>query len=212
MLKICQSPFPQSTLSYVALRVAFLQTFEYFSQQKHLLSECSESRGYLCEVPFLQEVAPAVQLELLASTWRKHQSREIHQSDLIDESVIYAACEMTARAVENNPESVLRSLVGGPANVSIPLDSYFARELRLLYLELPNDCDFLLVSQFLDLDPEDAIDQKLQMGLDPNRMLPLFEALGRWHVSPDIIGSLRGLLTEAETARVATILRVPCLT
>ena len=212
MLTICQSPFPQSTLSYVALRVAFLQSLESFSQQKRLLGECSESRGYLCEVPFLQEVAPAVQLELLASTWRKHQSRDIHQSNLIDESVIYAACEMTARAVENDSESVLRSLAGGPVNVTFPLDSYLARELRLLYLELPNDCDFLLVSQFLDLDPEDAIDQKLQMGLDPNRMLPMFDVLGRWYVSPDMIGCLRGLLTEVETVRVATILRVPCLT
>ncbi|MEI7494619.1 MAG: hypothetical protein WCJ92_08520, partial [Alphaproteobacteria bacterium] len=207
-----QSPFPQSTLSYVAFRVAFLQTFEIFSQQKHLLGECSDSRGYLCEVPFLQEVAPAVQLELLATTWQKHQSRDIHRSDLIDESVIYAACEMTARAIENDPDSVLRSLVGGPANVAVPLDSYLAREIRLLYLELPNDCDFLLVSQFLDLDPEDAIDQKLQMGIDPNRMLPMFEALGRWHISPQIIGCLRGLLSEVESARVATILRVPCLT
>jgi hypothetical protein len=212
MLKICQSPFPQSTLSYVALRVAFLQTFEIFSQQKQLRGDCSESRGYLSEVPFLQEVATAVQLELLASTWHKHQSRETHRSDLIDESVIYAACEMTARAVESDPESVLRSLAGGPVNVTMPLDSYLSREIRLLYLELPNDCDFLLVSQFLDLDPEDAIDQKLQMGLDPNRILPLFEALGRWHVSPQMIGCLRGLLNEAEMARVATILRVPCLT
>ena len=212
MLKICQSPFPQSTLSYVAFRVAFLQTFEIFSQQKHLLGECSDSRGYLCEVPFLQEVAPAVQLELLATTWQKHQSRDIHRSDLIDESVIYAACEMTARAIENDPDSVLRLLVGGPVNVAVPLDSYLAREIRLLYLELPNDCDFLLVSQFLDLDPEDAIDQKLQMGINPNRMLPMFEALGRWHISPQMIGCLRGLLCEAESARVATILRVPCLT
>ncbi len=212
MLKICQSPFPQSTLSYVAFRVAFLQSFEIFSQQKHLPVECPESRGYLCEVPFLQEVAPAVQLELLASAWHKHQSRETHRSDLIDESVIYAACEMTARAVENDPESVRRSLAGGPVNVTLPLNSYVAREIRLLYLELPNDCDFLLASQFLDLDPEDAIDQKLQSGFDPNRMLPMFEALGRWHISPQMIVCLRGLLSEAELTRVATILRVPCLT
>ena len=212
MLKICQTPFPQSTLSYVALRVAFLRTFEILVQRRLLLGEDSESHGYLREVPFLQEVAPAVQLELLASTWNKHQSRDIHRSDLVDESVIYAACEVTARAVESEPESVLRSLAVGPVDVTVSLDSYFARELRLLFLELPNDCDFLLISQFLDLDPEDAIDQKLQMGIDPNRMLPMFDALGRWHPSPDMIGFLHGLLTEAERARVATILRVSCLT
>ncbi len=212
MLKICNSPLPQSLLSYVAFRVAFRETFDSLSLHRRCLSEQFVPYGYLCEVPFLQEVAPAVQLDLLASTWHKHLSREVHQADLLDESVVYAACEMTARLVEREPESVSRLLCSGPLDLTIPLDSYLARELRLLYLELPNDGDFLLISQFLDLEPEEAIDQKLQMGIDPNRMAPMFDVLGRWHVSSQMTNCLRGLLTESEVARVATILRVPCLT
>jgi hypothetical protein len=211
MLKICQSPLPQTLLSYVAFRVAFRETFDSLSLHKRCLSEQSVPYGYLCEVPFLQEVSPAVQLDLLASTWHKHLSREIHQADLVEESVIYSACELTARLVEKEPESVVRFLSGGPLDMSFPLDAYLARELRLLYLELPNDGDFLLVSQFLDLDPDDSVDQKLQMGVDPNRLGAMFDVLGRWNASPDITQNLKGLLTEAETARVATILRVPCL-
>ncbi len=211
MLKICHSPFPQTLLSYVAFRVAFRDTFESLSLHRRCFSQESSPYGYLCEVPFLQEVAPAVQLDLLASTWHKHLSRDVYEADLIDESVIYAACELTARLVEKEPESVVRLLRGGPLDMTVPLDAYLARELRLLYLELPNDGDFLLVSQFLDLEPEEAVDQKIQMGVDPNRLLPMFDVLGRWHASAELTTRLRGLLTETETTRVATILRVPCL-
>ncbi len=211
MLKICQKPLPQTLLSYIAFRIAFRETFESLSLHKRCLSGEFVPYGYLCEVPFLREVAPAVQLDLIASTWHKHLSREIHQADLVEESVIYAACELSARLIEKEPESVVRLLSGGPLDMSFPLDSYLARELRLLYLELPNDGDFLLVSQFLDLDPEDAIDQKLQMGIDITRLGPMFDVLGRWHAAPGMSGHLKGLLTEVEITRVATILRVPCL-
>jgi hypothetical protein len=212
MLKICHSPLPQTLLSYVAFRVAFCDTFESISLHKRCLSQDFVPYGYLCEVPFLQEVAPAVQLDLLASTWHKHLSREVYEADLVEESVIYSACELTARLVEKEPEAVIRFLRGGPLDITIPLDSYLARELRLLYLELPNDGDFLLISQFLDLAPLDSIEQKIQMGVNPEKLPPMFDVLGRWHASPEMTGQLKGLLTEAETNRVATILRVPCLT
>ena len=211
MLKICQKPLPQTLLSYVAFRVAFRETFESYSLHKRCHSNQFFPYGYLCEVPFLREVAPAVQLDLIASTWHKHMSREIFQADLVEESVIYAACEMTARLIEKSPEAVVKLLTGGPLDLSFPLDSYLARELRLLYLELPNDGDFLLVSQFLDLDPEESIDQKLQMGIDPTRLSPMFDVLGRWHVSPELTSQLKGLLTAVESTKVATILNVPCL-
>jgi len=212
MLKISHSPLPQTLLSYVAFRVAFRETFESLSLHYRCLSQPLNPYGYLCEVPFLKEVAPAVQLDLLAQTWQKHLSRDIHHADLVEESVIYAACEMTARMVETEPESVVRLLRGGPLDLTVPLDAYLARELRLLYLELPNDGDFLLVSQFLDLNPEESIDQKLQMGVDPTRLNSMFDVLGRWRASPELAGRLKGLLSESETARVASILRVPCLT
>ena len=211
MLKICQKPLPQTLLTYLAFRVAFRDTFDSLTLHRRCLSEQLVPYGFLCEVPFLQEVAPAVQLDLLASTWEKHLSQQVYQADLVEESVIYAACELTARLIEKSPELVVRLLGGGPLDMAFPLDNYLARELRLLYLEMPNEGDFLLVSQFLDLEPEESIDQKLQMGVDPTRLGPMFDILGRWHPSPEMAGRLKGLLTESETTHVATILRVPCL-
>ena len=211
MLKISQSPLPQSSLSYVAFRVAFRDTFDRISLNLLYPPEQPVPFGFLCQVPFLQEVAPAVQLDLLASTWARHVSQESHQSDLVDESVIYAACETTAQLIENDPDAAGHLLTGGPMESKFAVDIYLARELRSLYLSLPNDGDFLIVSQFLDIDPENAIDQKLQMGIDPNRMTAMFDALSRWHASAEITSNLRGLLTEAEITRVAGLLRALCL-
>lgn len=212
MLKISQSPLPQTTLSYVAFRVAFRETFDRLSLNVWYPSENTTPYGFLCEVPFLQEVAPAVQLDLLASTWHKHVSTDVFHSNLVDESVIYAACETAARMVENEPETVVQLLKGGPLDIPFAVNAYLARDLRALYLDLPNDGDFLIVSQFLDAEPEEAVDQKLQMGIDPNRMIPMFDVLGRWHVSAGVTDQLQGLLTDAEASRVAGILRVLCLT
>lgn len=210
MLKIRETPLPQSLLSYVAFRVAFRETFERLSLHKRSALDVADTYGYLGEIPFLREVPPQVQLDLLASTWHRHVSRETYRADLLDESVIYAVCESAAQLVERDPELFVNQMRGGPVNLSVPVDSYLARELRLLYLELPNDGDFLLVSQFLDLEPMESIQQKVEMGVDPRRLEVLFDVLGRWHVSAQFSPRLKGLLTEAEVASVATIMQLPC--
>ena len=210
MLKISTTPLPQSLLSYVAFRVAFRETFERLSLHKRSTLDAVEAYGYLGEVPFLREVPPQVQLDLLASTWHRHVSRETHAADLVDESVIYAVCEAAARLVEQDPDAFVNQMRGGPVDMAVPVDSYLARELRLLYLELPNDADFLLISQFLDLEPTEALQHKIDMGIDPARMEVLFDVLGRWHVSPQFPARLRGLLTESEVASVTTIMHAHC--
>lgn len=210
MLKICQTTVPQSLLSYVAFRVAFRETFERMSSHKRLTNDISEAHGYLGEIPFLREVPPQVQLELLATTWNRHVSRETHDADLLDESVIYAVCEAAARLVERDTDAFVNQMRGGPLDLAVPVDPCLARELRLLYLELPNDADFLLISQFLDLDPAESVQQKIEMGVNPKRMDALFEVLGRWNVSPQFASRLKGLLTEAEIASVRTTLQARC--
>jgi hypothetical protein len=158
----------------------------------------------------LREVPPQVQLDLLASTWQRHISRETHPADLVDESVIYAVCEAAARLVERDPDVFVNQMRGGPVDLAVPVDSYLARELRLLYLELPNDGDFLLVSQFLDMEPDESVQQKIEMGVNPRRLEALFDILGRWHISPQFASRLRGLLTEAEVAAVTSIMHSHC--
>jgi hypothetical protein len=210
MLKISHVPLPQSLLSYVAFRVAFRETFERLSLHKRQLTEVGEAYGYLGEVPFLREVPPQVQLDLLATTWQRHLSRETHSATLVDESVIYSVCEAAARLVENDPDVFVTQMRGGPVDMAVPVDSHLARELRLLYLELPNDGDFLLVSQFLDLEPDEAARQKVEIGVDARRLDELYEVLGRWHASPKLVSRLTGLLSDSELASVASVMRDHC--
>jgi hypothetical protein len=210
MLKICDDTLPQSLLSYVAFRVAFRETFERLSLWKQFDKDPIESFGFLGEVPFLKHVAPHVQLDLLAATWRKHLDRNAVPADLVDESVVYAACETAAQLVEKEPALFASYLRGGPFEVGIPIDHDLASELRNLYLNLSNEGDFLLIGQFLDVDPEEAAPLKQQMGLDPIAIDVMYDALSRWQLSPQFLENVRGLLTDAEIVRVASLLRVPC--
>ncbi|MFO0917365.1 MAG: hypothetical protein U0872_03510 [Planctomycetaceae bacterium] len=210
MLKIGEDTLPQSLLSYVAFRVAFRETFERFALWKQFEQSSAETYGYLCEVPFLKDVAPQVQLDLLAASWRKHLHPDPAQADLCDESVIYAACETAAQLVEKEPALFSGYLRGGPFDVGIPVDHFLATELRNLYLKLSNEGDFLLISQFLDIAPEEAAPLKHKMGLVESSVSVLYDALSRWHVSTQFLTNLQGLLTESEISRIATLLPVPC--
>jgi len=210
MLKICEDILPQSLFSYVAFRVAFRETFERLALWKQFEKDPVDSFGYLGEVPFLKDVAPHVQLDVLAATWRKHLKRDPVPANLVDESVIYAVCETAAQLVEQEPALFANYLRGGPFDVGIPIDHFLATELRNLYLKLSNEGDFLLIGQFLDSDPAEALPLKRQMGLRDDVVDAMYDVLSRWHVSPQFLENARGLLTEAEIHRVAALLRVPC--
>lgn len=210
MLKICEDHLPQSLLSYVAFRVAFRETFERLALWRQLEREPGESFGYLGEVPFLKEAAPQIQLDLLGTTWRKHLERQPVSANLLDESVVYAACESAAQLVEQEPALFASYLRGGPFDVGIPVDQHLASELRNLYLNLSNDGDFLLIGQFLDIEPDEAAPLKQQLGLQDSAIDLMYDALGRWQVSPQFAENLHGLLTEPEIARVVVLLRIPC--
>jgi hypothetical protein len=47
--------------------------------------------GYLTEVPFLERVAPAVQVDLLAGVWARYKDQALHEASLLDAAVVYAA-------------------------------------------------------------------------------------------------------------------------
>jgi hypothetical protein len=129
---------------------------------------------------------------------------------LLDESVLYAVSEFAATLAERQPDRVTWALRGGPLDVTVPVDEDLAEELRGLYLKLSNDGDFLLIGQLLDLPPEDAGDWKDKLGIASERIEPLFDVLGRWHASPELVGNLHGLISVSEAQQLSKLLRVPC--
>jgi hypothetical protein len=211
MLQIGSDLLPQSLLSYVAFRVALRSTWATLDQavSGDFVHEGNEGDGFLGEVPFLRETPLHVQLDVLAATWSRHLSGKPFTADLLDESVIYAACEYTARLAEHDPARVVWALGNGPFDVVTPVDHDLASELRGLYLRMSNEGDFLLIGQFLDLPPGEASQWKQQLGVDERRLEILFETLGRWHVSPQFLSGLSGLVTDSEAAMLGRLVGMP---
>lgn len=207
MLTLSTDTLPQTELTYIAFRAAFRETLEriVLAQQVSLSDEWLF--GYLTEVPFLQQVAPQVQLDLLAETWRRHCDAEEWEATLLDESVIYAACETAARLVRNDPAALRLFLDNGPREVALDLKPRVAHGFAALHTTFCQDGDFLLITQFLDLPPREARTLKGELGIHPRDCQPLFDALGRWHISPDFAERCRGLLSEPEIETAQSILR-----
>jgi hypothetical protein len=201
MLFIAGERLPRSDLTYLAFRVAFLETLERIVLSRQV-EDGNEVFGYLTEVPFLTAVAPHVQLDLLADAWSRHTSRRRHNATLIDESVIYAVCETAARVAGNEPTVITHCMITGPKSCSVEVDGFLPGELRNLHLGLANEGDFLLISQFEDLEPDESADLKEQFRLDLQRLDEMFDVLGRWYVQPHLAVRLDGLLTERELQRV----------
>lgn len=202
MLQIATDILPQSCLSYVAFRVAFQETVERIALSHQMGQTDQNCFGYLTEVPFLKAVAPHVQLDLLAETWAKHVAEEPFDATLVDESVVYAACETAARIADEEPEDFDRLIKDGPLDVDFAADHILASELRNLHLNLPSEGDFLLISQFEDLPPDVADERKREFGIEEGKLTPMFEVLGLWTMSADFLSRVDGLLNDREIVRV----------
>lgn len=206
MLTICTDILPQTYLSYLAFRVAFHETLERMALAQQVGDVQAGPFGFLTEVPFLRNVPPHVQLDLLTETWHKHVADERLEATLVDESVVYAVCETAARLVEQEPESVRRYLKGGPLEAEMSIDQFLAAELRNLHLSLSNEGDFLLISQFEDMPPDEANELKQQFKLDAERLEEMFHVLSYWYVSASMLEHLDGLLSDDEMVRAVSII------
>ncbi len=205
MLAICTDILPNSELSYLAFRVSFQETLERIVLSKQMQDEY-EGFGYLTEVPFLRSVSPHIQLELLSETWRKHVVKQRFMASLIDESIVYAVFETAAQIVEKEPTVITHCLISGPRQLEVSTSALLAAELRNLHLSLSNNGDFLLISQFEDMHPDEARKLKRKFGLNASKLDRMFDVLGRWTMSDKFIENLDGLLTDREISRTAVVL------
>ena len=206
MLCIEREPLTDSDLAYIAFRLSFFETLERICLAEQMGLAGAGAYGYLSEVPFLRNVAPQVQLDLLLECWSKLQSAESVPATLVDESIVYAVCESSARSVDGDTDFAKRHLSCGPRRLAEVLSNTLSDHLRFLHLSLPNEGHFLLLCQFQDVEPQDGIKLKTSFGLDPDACEPMFDVLGRWHVGPDFRQNAAGLLEPSESAQAAHIL------
>ena len=74
-------------------------------------------------------------------------------------------------------------------------------------LDLANEGDFLLISQFQDIPPDEARPLKRKFELDESACDVMFELLARWYVSPHFASRAEGFLNAAEIARAIGLFR-----
>jgi len=209
MLSINSDNLPQSSLTYAAFRIACRETTEHLALA-HQMGDCPfDCVGYLHEVPFFRTVPPHVQLDLLAATWAKHIADQKWDASLVDEAIIYAVCETAATVVEQEPGEAKRYLQGGPYEIDYHFDHWLASQFRALHLNLSNEGDFLMISQFEDMQPDEARWLKRKFRLDLDKLEEMFDVLGRWKLSSMFRNNLKELLTDREINFASSLVKIP---
>ena len=198
MLTICSDPLPRTDLTYAAFRASFHETLGRLVLARQFDQDPWQNFGFLTRVPFLQSVPPQVQLDLLAETWHRHVCSETHVASLIDEAVIFAACETAARMARVNLEEFSDVLERGPQRLVRDVQGGLAEAMKQLHMALDCEGDFLVISQFEGLPPQEARRMKNELCLEEERLDEMFDVLGRWRVTPGFGRRLKGLLSERE--------------
>jgi hypothetical protein len=195
---------PQSDLAYVGFRLAALDTLCQLDACQGPGDE--DIDGYLAEVPVLEQVAPAVQVGLLAGAWRRHRSPELHEASLLDAAVVYAAFRTAGRVVSDEFELAAAWLKAGPRRVRCRLTGSTPGRLHELFFEFWDDADFLSLSGLQDLAPEHARRVRELMRWPEETIREMEDVLARWRASPTVLTDLEGLLTAGEIKGFAGVL------
>jgi len=200
---------PQNDLAYVGFRLAALETLCQMDACHGLGDEDDYDFGYLTEVPLLAEVVPAVQVDLLAAVWRRHQDPAPHAASLLDAAVVYAAFRAAGRMIHDQYDLARRWLKDGPKRVRCRLGERTPDKLHDLFFDFWDDVDFLSLEELQDLAPPDAHTVRELMGLPDGEVEEIQEALGRARPSPAVVENLVGLLNEDEIQGFARVLLSP---
>ncbi len=193
-------PLAQRDLTYVGFRLAALDTL----CQMDICQDFSDDEddvifGYLVEVPFLAQVAPVVQVDLLADVWRRHRDVALHEASLLDAAVVYAAFQTVGRVISDEWKLARLWLKAGPQQVRCKLGSRTHQRLQDLFFEFWDDVDFLSLDELQDLTPEHARAVREMMRLQDGAFEQMEEVLMRCQASPAVLANLAGLLTGVET-------------
>jgi hypothetical protein len=149
-------------------------------------------------VPFLAQVAPQVQADLLADLWARHRDTALHEASLLDAAVLYAALHTAGRVIHDEARVARLWLKAGPRQVNCRLGGRTPGRLRELFFVFWDDVDFLSLSELEDLEPEHARAVRELMRLPDGDVARMEEARTVWRASPALLANLEGLLTEEE--------------
>jgi hypothetical protein len=198
--------YGHNDLAYLAFRLAVQETLSDIELFRDLEEEPDYPTGYLSEVPFLEHVPLHVQVDLLAETWNRHQQTELIEASLLDAAIVYAACQTAAWIIEDMPEVAAAYFRDGPRQLKTRILRRATHRLENMFDAFWDDDDFLLIDEWTDLPPDQVAAIKAVMRIPDEEIQSMYDALARWHVSPDVAANLQGLLTDAEIAEAMPLL------
>ncbi len=207
MLTISTDTLPHTDATYVAFRIAFQETLERIVLVDQLGTTQQRDFGFLWEIPFLRQIPAQVQLDLLVQTWARHLSEREQPATMLDECVIYSACQATMKLLQKNRRMIRHFLKHGPRAVDDQIVSL--DQLEEVQLSGTSGEEFLLLTHFLDVPPRDARVLRAEIGIRDEDLVPMFEAFSRWHVRPEFRANAAELLTPIEILRASALLKVP---
>ena len=195
---------PRGDLTYLAFRVAALDTLDNIEISGELGESPDEVGGFLGQVPILQQVLPPVQIDLLGETWSRQRTAELIEATLLDAAIVYAACQTAASVIEDDLKLAKLYLDGGPRQVRASITPNTPDRLDALFDRFWDDIDFLTLSDWQDMDAAQAAFLKRIMRFPDDQ--PIYEALSRGRLSPDLPSNLVGLLTRKEIEECVAVL------
>jgi hypothetical protein len=190
-----ETPYPDNDLSYLAFLCGAWQALE----RLRALPRDPGSRLpslFLPAVPLLGDLPEAVELDVLAATWARHRSDDVHTANLLDAAVIFAGSGVAADLALTGRGWVRNALRQGARQLDLRLDAWTARHVGLqLTLWWPG------------LDLGNCWELSALEGFLPDQIQPLAEARGRRTASAALAANLRGLLRAEVIQDLLRLLR-----
>lgn len=195
---------PQNDLVYLAFRLAIKRNLLDLGEVLAFGSEPRLPTGFLSVVPFLAGLPLQVQIDLLAETWARHSQPDCLEATLLDAAVLYAACR-TASRLANLPEMAVLFLRRGPRELDLGILDGASEGLQKLFYGFWKLENFLWLNGVQKLPKDHLI--RYQLGLTKSEVRPMYDALRRACISPEITTNLTGLLNEQEIENAVDLLQ-----
>lgn len=183
MLHIHDLPLRADSLCEWAFRIALEDTLERWTLARQFDLEGTAPLGCLSIVPAMQWAAPAVQVELLLTTWQRCRSDEPRKSTLLDECVLLGTFGTAVRVLTDLDDPL--QLEGMPL-LSIPAGWQLLADMHARLDQVIEGFRLLPMEVVADSPPEEAQELRRCWSIDESEVDEWLEALGRLRATPAI--------------------------
>lgn len=192
--------YSSSGLLRVALRAAYLTTFQDLQDEFEVGQSPKPWSGFLAQIPIAAGCAPQVQLDALFRTWHRIASGDDDLTGLGQCICFYAVGEL-ARLGEADNDRLIERAVNGTKDVDLTERTWLASTLRAIQITWPFPVDAAELQRdvrlmMADSDRASAITNKRSLADE------FLELIGEWTVTPQILKNAEGLLTPDESSRL----------